>query len=235
MATAQLIVRDVSKCFPTRTGPLEVLRNISITLEPGQNLAIIGPSGSGKTTLLSILGGLEPPTAGTVHLGGQNPYELPEAALAAFRNRKIGFVFQDHHLLPQCSALENILIPTLADGPADRPSVERAHHLCTQLGLDDRQDHRPAELSGGERQRVALARALIRQPQLVLADEPTGSLDPSTGRTVGRLLVDLVREHDVMLIAVTHSHELARTLDQQRILDHGELHNGPARESAGKT
>lgn len=223
MATSQLIVRDIAKHFPTRSEPLEVLRGVSLVLQPGQNLAILGPSGSGKTTLLSILGGLEPPTSGTVHLDGQNPYELAEPALAAFRNRKIGFVFQDHYLLPQCSALENILIPTLADGPADRQSVERARNLCAQLGLEDRQDHRPAELSGGERQRVALARALIRQPQLVLADEPTGSLDPSTGRSVGKLLVELVRVHNVMLIAVTHSLEFARTLDQQRTLDLGKL------------
>ncbi len=232
MATAQLIVQDIVKHYPTRTEPLAVLRGISLALDPGQNLAIIGPSGSGKTTLLSILGGLEPPTSGTVYLDGQNPYEMAEPALAAFRNRKIGFVFQDHYLLPQCSALENILIPTLADGPADRQSVERARNLCAQLGLEDRQDHRPAELSGGERQRVALARALIRQPQLVLADEPTGSLDPSTGRTVGRLLVDLVREHNVMLIAVTHSLELAEALDEQRILDNGELREEENRTGA---
>ncbi|HET6879928.1 MAG TPA: ABC transporter ATP-binding protein, partial [Pirellulales bacterium] len=182
-----LAVRDITKEFPTRAEPLVVLRGCSFELARGENLAILGPSGSGKSTLLQIVGTLDAPTSGEVLLGGDDPFQLSEPRLAKFRNERIGFVFQDHHLLPQCSVLENVLLPTLAGGGATQEAFERARMLLERVGLTARLDHRPAELSGGERQRVAIARALIRQPMLLLADEPTGNLDRSTANAIGDL------------------------------------------------
>ncbi len=179
---SQLIVDNVTKEFPTRGDPLVVLQGVSLQLESGRNLAVIGPSGSGKTTLLNLLGALERPTSGTMTVDGQNPAELSDKAAAAFRSRKIGFVFQDHHLLPQCSVLENVLVPTIAGGRTSPEDVERARRLLDRVGLNDRLEHRPAELSGGQKQRTAIARALVRRPALVLADEPTGNLDQTTDR-----------------------------------------------------
>lgn len=219
----QLTVDNVAKEFPTRGDPLVVLRGISFQLEPGQNLAIVGPSGSGKTTLLNLLGALEHPSSGSVVLGGQNPAELSDKAMAAFRNEKIGFVFQDHHLLPQCSVLENVLIPTIAGGPTKPEDIERARHLLDRVGLSDRLEHRPAELSGGQKQRAAIARALIRTPALVLADEPTGNLDQTTAAQVADLLLQLQADEGSMLIAVTHSMPLAERMQQRRRLDDGRL------------
>jgi lipoprotein-releasing system ATP-binding protein len=206
-----LEVAGVSKEYATPRGPLRVLSDVSVTLSPGQAAAITGPSGSGKSSLLYVLGALEPPSAGTVTLGGTNPFTLGASALADFRNAEIGFVFQDHCLLPQCSLLENVLVPTLVarqNGPG-AGDVPRARALIDQVGLADRVDHRPAELSGGERQRVALARALIRQPRLLLCDEPTGNLDPRTAETVASLLLDLHRRQQNILIVVTHNAALA--------------------------
>jgi lipoprotein-releasing system ATP-binding protein len=168
----------------------------------------MGPSGSGKSTLLHILGALEPPTSGTVTLDGNNPFQLDERALAAFRNRKVGFVFQDHCLLPQCSVLENVLTPTLV-ASSDNGSIQRARALLDQVGLAERMDHRPAELSGGEKQRVALARALINEPLLLLCDEPTGNLDHKSAEVVASLLLELHKRQETILIVVTHSSELA--------------------------
>lgn len=219
-----LTVSDLSKTFPTRSGDLSILRGINLELKTGDALAILGPSGSGKSTLLHILGTLDKPSAGIIRLGEQNPFALGDRQLAHFRNRHIGFVFQDHYLLPQCSVLENVLIPTLAGGREERAGlVERARQLLGQVGLAERLEHRPAELSGGERQRVAVARALIFRPMLVLADEPTGNLDRRTAQTVGRLLLDLQRQENTMLIAVTHSQELARTLPRQLEMIDGTL------------
>ena len=219
----RLVVRNLSKEFPTRGAPLVVLRDVSLALDSGQNLAVVGPSGSGKTTLLSVLGTLDQPTTGTVQLDDQDLFGLGEPELAALRNRQIGFVFQDHHLLPQCSALENVLVPTLASGPAPRAAADRARQLLQQVGLGDRLAHRPAELSGGERQRVALARALMQEPTLVLADEPTGNLDRSTARRVGQMLVKLVTDERIILVVATHSMELAGTLQRRLLLDDGVL------------
>ncbi len=219
----ELLVENVSKEFPTRAEPLEVLRGVSLELEAGRNVAIIGPSGSGKSTLLNVVGTLEPPTTGRVVLAGQDPAELDEPQLAAFRNRKIGFVFQDHHLLPQCSVLENVLVPTIAGGRTEASAVERAKMLIERVGLADRVEHRPAELSGGQRQRVALARALILEPSLVLADEPTGNLDRSTAERIGELLLDLQQAEGTMLIVVTHSPLLAQRMERQLELDEGKL------------
>jgi lipoprotein-releasing system ATP-binding protein len=218
-----LQVEHVSKQYPTRGEPLVVLRDVSLELGRGQNLAIVGPSGSGKSTLLSIVGALEPPSGGRVVLDGQDPATLAEPALAAFRNRKIGFVFQDHHLLPQCSVLENVLTPTVAAGRTSPEHVKRARMLLERVGLGDRLDYRPAELSGGERQRAALARALICTPLLLLADEPTGNLDRTTAARVGELLLELQRQEQTMLIVVTHSPRLAEMMERRVELDDGAL------------
>jgi lipoprotein-releasing system ATP-binding protein len=203
-----LAVTHVSKQYPTPRGPLMILSDVSLSLAPGEAAAIMGPSGSGKSTLLYILGALEPPSSGAVTLNGQNPFQLDPNALAAFRNQQIGFVFQDHCLLPQCSVLENVLIPTLV-AKSDNGAMARARTLIEQVGLADRTDHRPAALSGGERQRAAIARALIRQPRLLLCDEPTGNLDRTAADNVASLLLDLHRHQQTTLVIVTHSPQLA--------------------------
>ena len=211
-----LNVSRLCKDYPTRSGPLSVLRDVSFGLQSGEALAVMGPSGSGKSTLLHILGTLDRPTAGSVKLDGRDPFALPEPALADFRNRHVGFVFQDHHLLPQCSVLENVLVPTFVSRTDKPAEVEaRARQLLERVGLGGRLDHRPAELSGGERQRVAVARALILKPVLLLADEPTGNLDRRTAHVVGELLLDMHRQEDTILVVVTHSPELARMLPRQ--------------------
>jgi len=205
-----LSVQNLDKDYPTRSGPLKVLAGVNLKVERGESLAIMGPSGSGKSTLLHILGTLDTPTRGKVSLDGIDPFDLPEPKLAAFRNRRIGFVFQDHHLLPQCSVLENVILPTLVNPESKKEEVEKhARALLERVGLSQRITHFPAELSGGERQRVAVARALIQKPVLLLADEPTGNLDRVNAEGVGRLLLDLHREDKTVLIVVTHSAELA--------------------------
>src|SRR5688500_15620528 len=211
-ADAELVAENVVKEYPTPGEPLRVLDGVSFSLQRGENLAILGPSGSGKSTLLSILGTLEPPTAGSIRLAGEDPYALGEAALSAFRSRRVGFVFQDHHLLPQCTVLENVLVPFLADGAATQADQERATKLLARVGLAERLTHRPAELSGGERQRVAIARSLVREPLLVLADEPTGNLDRTTAQSITELLLELQAERNAILIVVTHSTALASAL-----------------------
>lgn len=218
-----LDAQHLAKEYPTRSGPLVVLRDITLTLDRGQAVAVMGPSGSGKSTLLHLLGTLDRPTGGTLKLDGQDPFALTEPELAAFRNRRIGFIFQDHQLLPQCSVLENVLIPTLV-GEGDPAAFRtRARHLLERVGLAERLDHRPAELSGGERQRTAIARALIRQPMLVLADEPTGNLDRRAAQSVGSLLLDLCQQEGTILIVVTHSAELAAQMPRRVQLNEGVL------------
>lgn len=219
-----LAAQEIAKEYPTSAGPsLEVLAGISLSLAAGENLAIMGPSGSGKSTLLSILGTLEPPTQGTLTIDGVDPFQLTEPELASFRSRQIGFVFQDHHLLPQCTVMENVLIPFLADGKAGQEQVAQAESLLDRVGLAQRSLHRPAQLSGGEKQRVALARALVRHPKVLLADEPTGNLDRSTAESVASLLLELQQEFSAVLVVVTHSVELARNLQRQFVLDQGQL------------
>jgi lipoprotein-releasing system ATP-binding protein len=218
----QLRVEHVAKTFPTSAEPLVVLRDVSLELDAGQNIAILGPSGSGKSTLLNIIGTLEPPTSGRVLLDGQDSAQMDERALAAFRNRRIGFVFQEHHLLPQCSALENVLLPAVAAGPVPAEIIARAEGLMDRVGLSGRLDHRPAELSGGERQRVALARALINRPLLLLADEPTGNLDRTAADRVANLMLELQRQEPMMLVVVTHSRRLADQMQRQVELDEGQ-------------
>jgi lipoprotein-releasing system ATP-binding protein len=204
-----LKVENVFKSYTTPRGELSILANVSLTLARGRAAVIMGPSGSGKSTLLYILGALDPPSSGTVTLEGTDPYTLNERDQAAFRNQHIGFVFQDHSLLPQCSVLENVLTPTLV-APAGRQSDEaRAREILAQVGLGSRLDHRPGELSGGEKQRAAIARALIRNPTLLLCDEPTGNLDASIADSVADVLLELHAAHNTILVVVTHSAALA--------------------------
>jgi lipoprotein-releasing system ATP-binding protein len=219
-----LVAQTLAKSYPAASGnELRVLVDATVSLERGESCAIVGPSGSGKSTLLAILGTLERPTSGSLTLAGVAPFELGEPELAAFRSRHVGFVFQDHHLLPQCTVLENVLVPLLSDGNASAPDVERAAQLIDRVGLAARANHRPAELSGGERQRAAIARALIRKPALLLADEPTGNLDRSTAAAIIELLLDVQREYDAVLISVTHSPALADAMQRQFELDAGRL------------
>jgi lipoprotein-releasing system ATP-binding protein len=210
-----LKVENLSKEYTTPNGPLRILSNISFNLEPGSAISIMGPSGSGKSTLLYILGALEPPSSGLVSLDSLNPFSLRPKELAAFRNRQLGFIFQDHCLLPQCSVIENVLTPTLVS-ERNGDVTTRARDLLKRVGLGERIDHRPAQLSGGEKQRTALARALIMKPRLLLCDEPTGNLDRKSADVVAELLLEVL-DSDTSLIVVTHSPELAsrcpRTLE----------------------
>jgi lipoprotein-releasing system ATP-binding protein len=203
-----LQVSKLCKEYTVAARQLRILSDIELSLDSNDALSIIGPSGSGKSTLLYALGTLEPPTSGEVTLDGCNPYELDEKSAAEFRNRKIGFVFQDHHLLPQCTVMENVLIPTLV-APPDRFVEGRARDLLEQVGLSSRTGHHPHELSGGEKQRVALARALIMQPRLLLCDEPTGNLDRDSTEAVASLLLELHRIQKNILVVVTHNLDVA--------------------------
>ena len=217
-----LSVQHVAKSYSTPRGELPILRDVSLEIGRGAAAAIMGPSGSGKSTLLYILGALDAPSSGTVTLDGENPFALGEREQARFRNNRIGFVFQDHSLLPQCSVLENVLTPTLvADVNGD--VTARARDLLTQVGLSDRLDHRPGELSGGEKQRAALARALIRDPLLMLCDEPTGNLDRAAADTVASLLLDLHARLRNILVVVTHSAALAERFPVRYEMNRGTL------------
>lgn len=220
---SDLQVQKISKQYPTRGEPLVVLKEASLSLSAGENVAILGPSGSGKSTLLHIIGTLESPSSGSVKLRGQDPFVLNEEELARFRNQHIGFVFQEHHLLPQLSVLENVLIPAVANGRPSAEQVQRARELLDRVGLSSRLEHRPAELSGGERQRVAVARALIQRPLLLLADEPTGNLDRTNALSIGKLLLDLQKLEQTMLVVVTHSAELANLFQRRLEIDDGRL------------
>ncbi|MCC6507497.1 MAG: ABC transporter ATP-binding protein [Pirellulaceae bacterium] len=205
----RLVVEDLSKQFVTEAETLQVLAGVSFKLDAGENLAIVGASGSGKSTLLYILGTLDTPTSGTVLIDGINPFKLGARGLAEFRNQSIGFVFQDHHLLPQLSVLENVLLPAMAQGRPSADIAQRARHLIDEVGLSARIDHIPGRLSGGERQRVAVARALLHRPKLLLADEPTGNLDAATADHIADLLLELPRREGASLIVVTHSDTLS--------------------------
>lgn len=217
-----LAVEKIGKDYATQSGPLTVLADVTFSLAPGEAMAVMGPSGSGKSTLLHIIGTLDNPTHGRVTLNDVDPFTLREPELAQFRNKNIGFVFQDHHLLPQCTVLENVLIPTLVSHEASSSQFEaEARRLLESVGLGGRIDHRPAELSGGERQRAAIARSLIHRPKLLLADEPTGNLDRKTAHAVGELLTELHQRENTILIVVTHSAELAAIFKRR-----GEMNDG---------
>ena len=212
----------LSKSYPTPAGELTVLRDVTLTLNAGDAACVMGPSGSGKSTLLYIIGGLEPPTGGSVQLDGKDPYTLSADALAAFRNHDVGFVLQDHCLLPQCTVLENVLVPTLV-GEADPTAPDRARVLLDQVGLGHRLHHRPGELSGGEKQRAAIARALIRTPRLILCDEPTGNLDAETATTVADLLIALHAKQQATMVLVTHSEALGARFSRRWTMNRGVL------------
>jgi len=229
--SAGLRVEALRRSYTLGPDTLEILRGITFDMRPGESLAITGPSGSGKSTLLHLIGTLDRPTSGTVTIDGARPHDLPEPDLAAFRNRRIGFVFQDHHLLPQYDVLENVLLPALAPRPRGRASddgtsaaagtVARARDLLERVGLSARLHHRPSEISGGERQRAAVARALINRPGLVLCDEPTGNLDESAADAVATLLFALHRAEGGILIVVTHSPQLAARFSRRLRLAEG--------------
>jgi lipoprotein-releasing system ATP-binding protein len=221
-SSPDLQVTHVSKSYAAASVNLSILADVNLSLARGESLAITGPSGAGKSTLLYLIGTLDTPTAGAVQILGQDPFVLKSADLARFRNANIGFVFQEHYLLPQCSVIENVLIPTLAGSGADDVE-DRARMLLDRVGLAERIRHRPAELSGGERQRVAICRALINRPPLLLADEPTGNLDRHTADSIGSLLLELSSEQNAMLIVVTHSAELAARLPRRVELVDGKL------------
>jgi ABC-type lipoprotein export system ATPase subunit len=229
MTTADSLLKleKVTKHYIAATGaePVTVLREVDLAIGAGESLAILGPSGSGKSTLLNLLGTLDQPTSGRVWLDGVDLSTLREEELAAVRNRQMGFIFQSHHLLPQCSVLENVLVPTLADAHRKlrAGAAERARKLLQRVGLEARLHHRPGQLSGGERQRVAVVRALINQPKLLLADEPTGALDRASAHSLGQLLAGLNREEGVTLVVVTHAADLARQMQRALELRDGAL------------
>lgn len=227
-AATLLKLANITQRFDSGAGVVEVLKGVSLEIKSGESLAIIGPSGSGKSTLLNIIGTLDRATSGEVTLAGQDLTRLDDAQLASVRNQKIGFVFQAHHLLPQCTVMENVLVPTLADADAARRAAapERAQRLLKRVGLEARLTHRPGQLSGGERQRVAVVRALINQPQLLLADEPTGALDRAAAEQLAQLLLELNREEGVTLVVVTHALDLARRLGRVLELQDGKLVEG---------
>lgn len=231
-----LKLEQVSKDYPGPEGALSirVLESISLAVDAGETVAFTGPSGSGKSTLLQIIGTLDRPTSGSVWLAGRDVNALDEMELSAVRNREIGFVFQSHFLLPQCTVYENVLLPTLAKvssrresspvaGAGKEPSDARARRLLDRVGLGHRLAHKPGALSGGERQRAAVVRALINQPSLLLADEPTGSLDHAAAQQLNQLLIELNREEKVTLIVVTHALELARQMRRVLQLNNGHL------------
>lgn len=217
-----LSLTSITKDYPTPSGPLRALDAVSLSLELGEPAAIVGQPGSGKSTLLSIAGGLEPPTSGSVTVDGTNPYAMPPAAIARFRNRDVGFVFQDDCLLPQLTVLENTLVPTLVGEP-DPDGLDRARALLTAVGLEPRAGHRPAALTEGEKQRAAIARALIRSPRLLLCDEPTGNLDAATADAVADLLLRLQAQRRTTLLLATHSAALASRFARRLTMAGGQL------------
>ena len=218
---------NISKKYDSPSGkaPVTILNNISLQVEQGEAIAVVGPSGSGKSTLLNIMGALDKPTSGSVNFDGNNLAEMSENELAHIRNMEIGFIFQLHHLLPQCTVLENVLIPTIPqiEKKSNEEFINRAKKLLEEVGLENHFDYFPAQLSGGEQQRVAVVRALINQPKMILADEPTGSLDRTSANNLGRILIDLNKAENVTLIVVTHSHDLAERMDKVSNLDNGRL------------
>ncbi|MDX1563753.1 MAG: ABC transporter ATP-binding protein [Phycisphaeraceae bacterium] len=224
--TAPLLkLTDVCKRFESEAGTQTVLKDLDLELNQGQAVSIVGPSGCGKSTLLNLIGALDRPSSGSVLLDGENLAECDDEALARIRAEKIGFIFQDHHLLPQCTAIENVLIPTLARrSTADRDAAEQARQWLDRVGLADHAHKRPGQLSGGQKQRVAVVRALINRPRLLLADEPTGSLDEESAQNLGDLLIDLNRDQNLTLVAVTHDADLAERVGHVLELTGGKLH-----------
>jgi lipoprotein-releasing system ATP-binding protein len=218
-----LELRHVARSYAEGTGRLDVFLDVSLAVHPGEIVALVGPSGSGKSSLLHIAGLLEAPTAGEVMIAGQNCTTLDDAARTRIRRIGIGFIYQFHHLLPEFSALENVILPQLIAGEMREQAAARASELLSRLGLAARLDHRPAELSGGEQQRVAIARAIANRPLLLLADEPTGNLDPATAAHVHEELMRLIREEGLGALVATHNHELAAGMTRMARLDRGHI------------
>ena len=219
-----LVARDVWKSFRHGRRTIEVLRGVSLEVRPAESVAIVGKSGVGKSTLLHVLGTIDKPDKGAVLVSGKDVTTLGDRELAALRNKEIGFVFQFHHLLPEFTALENVMIPALLGGLGRSRAKEEAENLLKRVGLGDRLDHRPAELSGGEEQRVAICRALVMRPKVVLADEPTGNLDESTSEEIHSLLSGLNEEYGVALVIATHNMRLASLMQRVYRLEGGRLH-----------
>ena len=228
MSEPLLQLDGVTKSFlnPEGTETLEVLRGISFAVQPGETVSVVGPSGSGKTTLLNLIGALDTPTTGSVKFSGEELSGLDEQGLAAHRNQQIGFIFQSHHLLPQLSMLENVLVPLLPTRKVNEEDLARAKALLERVGLGDRMDHRPGQLSGGECQRVAFVRALANKPRLLLADEPTGALDQQTANTLTELLLELNRDEETTLIVVTHAQGLAERMQRTLRIRDGLIEEG---------
>lgn len=223
MTGAHIRVSQLCKTYEMGTRVVSVLRGVSLQIEPGERVAILGMSGAGKSTLLHLLGGLDAPTEGKVWIDGEDIYRLSPARLAAFRNSRVGFVFQFHHLLPEFTALENVAIPARIAGLGVREARSRAQGLLERVGVAHRADHLPTELSGGEQQRVAIARALVQRPALLLADEPTGNLDTKTGASIHALLDELNQEIGMTLVVVTHNETFASHLSRKLLMRDGLL------------
>jgi lipoprotein-releasing system ATP-binding protein len=223
MSDAALRLENVARSYPQGESTLEVFRDVSLSILQGELVALVGPSGAGKSSLLHMAGLLETPTAGEVHVAGRNVAKLSDAERTRLRRDTIGFVYQAHHLLPEFSALENVILPQLIAGKSRKDATGEAKRLLGQLGLGSRLDHRPSQLSGGEQQRVAIARALANHPKLLLADEPTGNLDPRTAQGVFDALVATVRQEGLAALVATHNYELAAKMDRALVLDDGRL------------
>jgi lipoprotein-releasing system ATP-binding protein len=236
MSDPLVTVQNVTKTFEHEGRSLEVLKGIDLEIGRGEMVTIVGPSGAGKSTLLHLIGTLDLPTEGQILYGGRDVTRLGSSELAEFRNRSIGFVFQFHHLLPEFTALENVMMPSLIQG--GRPLEDRARQLLDEVGLTDRLTHRPGELSGGEQQRVALARALLMEPKLVLADEPTGNLDSQTSNSVQSLIFDLNQRHGITFLIVTHSRDFAEMMPRRVSMKDGRIDSDERRsqplENQGK-
>ena len=216
-------IRDVFKSYWLHGKRIDVLSGVSLDIEKGELVSLVGASGAGKSTFLHVLGTLDAPVAGTLHFDGTSVFELSDAGLARFRNRTIGFVFQSHFLLPEFTALENVAMPALVQRVDRTAALAQARTLLERVGLGARLEHRPGELSGGEAQRVALARALVLQPALLLADEPTGNLDPATGEGIHQLLREVNRDLGITMVVVTHNEALARSMPRQLRLQAGKV------------
>lgn len=219
----EIRVLGLSKVFETKGGKVEALKDIDLDISGGETLAVVGVSGSGKSTLLHILGTLEKPTEGEVYYGNTNVFKQNETELASFRNREIGFVFQFHYLLPEFSALENVMMPCLINGLSSNQAREMASDVLKRVGLDQRLEHRPGELSGGEQQRVAIARAVVLKPKVILADEPTGNLDLDTGASILDLFLMLNEEYGITSVLVTHNQEITGRLHRRIRLSNGKI------------
>jgi len=223
MSDTALRLDRITRTFKEGEGTLEVFRNVSFAIQPGELVALVGPSGAGKSSLLHIAGLLEAPSSGEVIIGNQSAVSLPDAERTRLRRDTIGFIYQAHHLLPEFDALENVILPQLIAGKSRKYAAQEAKRLLTALGLGERLDHRPTQLSGGEQQRVAIARAVANHPKILLADEPTGNLDPRTSGGVFDALLALVRNEGVAALVATHNYDLASRMDRKLVLDQGKL------------